>query len=94
MKKYIEEYRSKRDFVYSALREHFEVVKPSGAFYIFPKVPFGSDLDFVRAALEKKVLIVPGNACSQKNTHFRLSYAAPDDTLKRGIEILCGIAKM
>ncbi len=89
----IEEYRRKRDLVYNGLRERFELVKPQGAFYVFPKCPWGTDEDFVRKAIENKVLIVPGGAASKKHSHFRLSFAAPDKTLERGIEILNKIAR-
>jgi aspartate aminotransferase/aminotransferase len=93
MSKEIAAYRRKRDLVYEGLRERFEAVKPQGAFYIFPKCPWGSDQEFVKKAIESKLLIVPGGACSQRTSHFRLSFAADDKVLKRGIEILNKIAK-
>ena len=93
MSEYLSPYRTKRDIVYDGLRDVFECVRPDGAFYIFPKCPEGvTDEEFVRRAIENKVLIVPGRAASQRNTHFRLSFAAPDDDLKRGVDILRGLA--
>ena len=94
MSKYIAEYKHKRDFVWNALKDTFEVVKPQGAFYIFPKVPRGTDTEFVKKAIEHNVLIVPGSACSQHNTHFRLSYAASDENLKKGVQILKNIVRL
>ncbi|MBI5360291.1 MAG: aminotransferase class I/II-fold pyridoxal phosphate-dependent enzyme [Planctomycetes bacterium] len=85
-------YKQKRDLTYDLLKNTFDVVKPQGAFYIFPKVPRGTDMDFVQAAVDKNVLIVPGSACSRKNTHFRMSFAVEDEQLKKGIEILKKIA--
>ena len=35
----------------------------------------------------------PGNVFSRHDTHFRLSYAAADATIDRGIEILNHLAK-
>ena len=32
-------YRHKRDLIYSRLSEKFEIQKPGGGFYIFPKAP-------------------------------------------------------
>lgn len=90
---YVEQYRRKRDFVCAGLRDRFELVKPQGAFYVFPKVPWGSDEEFVRAAVENKVLVIPGSACSRRRTHFRLSFAAEDTVLARGVEILNRIAR-
>ena len=86
-------YRKKRDLVYSLLKTKFEVTQPRGAFYIFPKVPAGrSATDFVAAAIEKNVLIIPGNVFSERDTHFRISYATTDEKLREGCEILCSMA--
>jgi len=67
-------------------------VKPGGAFYIFPKAPGGSGTQFVTKAIEKGLLIIPGNIFSQHDTHFRISYAASDETIHRGIELLRTLA--
>ncbi len=83
-----EEYRQKRDFVYEGLRGRFEVVKPAGAFYIFPQAPNGSGAKFVERAIKNGVLIIPGGVFSERDTHFRVSFAAPVERLKRGIEVL------
>lgn len=93
MSGYIENYRRKRDTVYNMMKDHFECVYPEGAFYIFPRCPSGTAQEFAMKAIEKGVLIVPGNACSRRDTHFRLSYAAPDEKLKHGIEILIELSK-
>jgi aspartate aminotransferase/aminotransferase len=86
-------YRRKRDLAYEILREKFEVVKPQGAFYIFPKAPSGRPAtDFVTAAIEHNVLIIPGNVFSEHNTHFRISYATSDEKLEEGCRILCKLA--
>ena len=86
-------YRRKRDLIYDGLKDEFEVQKPDGAFYIFPKTPWGSDEEFVEEAIKKNVLIIPGGVFSERATHFRISYAATDDTLKQGIEILNRLAR-
>ncbi len=84
----IEDYRRRRNLIYDGLKEKFEVVKPSGGFYIFPKVPNGDADEFCKRALEKNVLIIPGNVFSEQNTHFRISYARDIETLKEGIRRL------
>ena len=71
----------------------YEIEKPGGAFYVFPKAPWGTGTQFVEAAIERNLLIVPGSAFSCRDTHFRLSYAVSDATLDRGLEILRGLAK-
>jgi len=83
-----DDYRRKRDLIYAGLADRYEVVKPGGAFYIFPKAPRGSGTEFVTRAIENKLLIIPGNIFSRADSHFRLSYAASDETLQRGIEVL------
>jgi aspartate/methionine/tyrosine aminotransferase len=86
-------YRHKRDIVFDRLSTKFEVVKPEGAFYIFPKAPDGlSATDFVAKAIENNVLIIPGNVFSDRDTHFRISYATTDEKLERGCEILLSLA--
>jgi aspartate/methionine/tyrosine aminotransferase len=89
----VEAYRRKRDIAFETLSRKFEVVRPDGAFYIFPKAPAGmTATDFVAKAIENNVLIIPGNVFSERDTHFRISYATSDEKLKRGCEILCSLA--
>src|SRR5947207_12837013 len=92
MDKYLADYRRKRDLIYSGLADKYEVVKPGGAFYIFPKAPGGAGSEFVTKAIENNVLIIPGNIFSQRDTHFRISFAASDDTIRRGVEVLRNLA--
>ena len=90
--KKIEEYRAKRDLIYEGLKGHFEVEKPGGAFYIFPKAPGGDGVKFVEKAIERSLLIIPGNVFSEQNSHFRLSFAATDEDIRAGIKILQELA--
>ncbi len=86
-------YRRKRDLVVAGLADHYEMVQPGGAFYVFPKVPWGTGMEFVTRAIEKhQLLIIPGNVFSRRDTHFRISYAAADAVLERGIEALRKLA--
>ena len=82
-------YRRKRDMVVEGLSERYALVRPGGAFYAFPEVPRGTGTEFVtRAIREHRLLLVPGSALSDRDTHFRISYAAPDEVIGRGIEAL------
>ena len=85
-------YRRKRDIVYEGLKEKFNVVKPGGAFYIFPEAPGGDGGAFVAKAVENNVLIIPGSVFSERTTHFRISFATSDDMLMQGVEALNRIA--
>ena len=81
-------YRKKRDIVYESLKNKFELVKPGGAFYAFVKAPGGNATAFVEKAIANNLLIIPGSVFSERDTHFRISYAADDAVIKRGMEIL------
>ena len=81
-------YRRKRDLIYEGLKEKFNVQKPQGAFYIFPEVPGGDGEAFVEKAIQNNLFIVPGSVFSKRKTHVRISFAASEETLLRGIEVL------
>ncbi|HHW44343.1 MAG TPA: pyridoxal phosphate-dependent aminotransferase [Desulfotomaculum sp.] len=67
-------YREKRDLLYNHLVSlGFQVVKPGGAFYLFPRCPLPDDLEFVRAAQKYNILVVPGGGFGRSG-YFRLSY--------------------
>ena len=88
----VDAYRKKRDILYEGLKSKFELTRPGGAFYAFVKTPAGgSATQFVEKAIANNVLIIPGNVFSEKDTHFRISYAASDEKIKQGIEILRGL---
>ena len=85
-------YGRKRDLVYEGLRDKFDLVRPEGAFYAFIKAPGGRATEFVEKAIKNNVLIIPGNVFSERNTHFRISYATSDEKIRQGVEILRGLA--
>lgn len=89
MTPFAEEYKHKRDRVYNGLvKAGYDVIKPSGAFYILPKAPGMNGDAFVERCIAENLLVLPGSIFSEKDTHFRLSYAAPDEVLERGLEVL------
>lgn len=90
---YVDSYRLKRDRILEGLGDLFEIARPGGAFYVFPKAPHGTGSEFVAKAIANDLLIIPGNIFSRRDTHFRISYAASDETIDRGIEVLRRIAK-
>jgi aspartate aminotransferase len=72
---HIEEYAEKRDLFYDALTSFgYQVVKPQGAFYLFPKALIEDDLAFVQELQEKRILTVPGRGFG-KPGYFRIAYA-------------------
>jgi aspartate aminotransferase/aminotransferase len=87
-------YRAKRDLVVDLLKGTFDFTMPAGGFYIFPKAPkkFNNASAFVEAGIAKNVLTIPGSAFSQRDTHFRISYAVDNKKLEAGCRILCNLA--
>ncbi len=86
-------YAVKRDRLCEALSGSFEFVRPAGAFYLYPKSPWGTGTEFVEECVKNSLLIVPGGVFSQRDTHFRISYAAPDETIDAGAEIMLRVAE-
>ena len=76
------EYQRKRDFLYAELTGMgYSVVKPQGAFYLFPQSPLPDDEAFVAALQEYRVLVVPGKGFGTPG-HFRISYCLEDRVLE------------
>jgi aspartate aminotransferase/aminotransferase len=89
----VADYHQKRDRLYKGLQDRFELVKPGGAFYLFPRAPWGTGTEFVAEAIRNNLLIIPGSTFSSRDSHFRLSFAANDQTIDRGIDILNRLAR-
>ena len=87
------DYREKRDRLLNGISDCYEIAHPGGAFYIYPKAPNGSGAAFVEKAIENNLLVIPGNIFSSQDSHFRISYAATNETIDKGIEILRRLAK-
>ncbi|MDR2344669.1 MAG: aminotransferase class I/II-fold pyridoxal phosphate-dependent enzyme [Planctomycetaceae bacterium] len=97
MTEQIESYRQRRDLIYNEISDIYEINKPEGAFYMFPKVPQGykSASEFVERGInEFSLLVIPGNVFSSVDTHFRISYSASKTTIERGIDALKKLAQV
>ena len=89
---HVKHYREKRDRLCRELKG-FRFTKPEGAFYLFPEAPGGDASAFVERAIQRGVLVIPGNVFSHRDTHFRISFAAPDREIERGIAVLRELAQ-
>lgn len=89
----VAEYKAKRDFIRGELSGDYEIHGAGGAFYLFVKAPWGTGTEFVEEAIRRNLLIIPGNVFSEQDAHFRISYAAGEDTLQRGVEVLRALAR-
>lgn len=78
-------YQRRRDLLFSALTEiGYEVIKPQGTFYIFPKCPIDDDIRFVQALQEKLILTTPGTGFHRKG-YFRIAYCVSEEIIRRAI---------
>lgn len=87
-------YQQRRDAIYEVLREAgFEVTKPKGAFYIFPKCPIEDDIKFVREVQERfRILLVPGSGFG-KPGYLRLSFCVSLELIERSREKFLNLGK-
>ena len=82
----IAEYQRKRDFLYTQLTGMgYSVVKPQGAFYLFPKSPIEDDAAFADTLQERLVLTVPGRGFGTPG-YFRISYCLEDRVLEGAMD--------
>lgn len=92
MQIHVDQYRDRRDAMLAGIADDYDVARPGGAFYIFPRAPWGTGTEFVEQAIANNLLIIPGGIFSERDTHFRISYAATMETIERGIEVLKKLA--
>ena len=79
-------YETKMNFLYSELTEMgYQITKPQGAFYLFPKSPIKDDAVFTEELLAEKVLLVPGRGFGSPG-HFRISYCVEDSVIEGSLQ--------
>jgi aspartate aminotransferase len=78
-------YAHKRNLLYQNLSAMgFDMVKPQGGFYLFPKSPLQDDVEFVKMAQEEKILLVPGRGFGAPG-YFRIAYCIDLDIIERSM---------
>ncbi len=93
MSSFLQEYKLKRDFLLNGIKDYYDVPQAGGAFYLFPKAPLGNSTAFVEKAIQLSLLIIPGKTFSALDTNFRISFAAKQETLQRGVNVLQKLAQ-
>ena len=79
-------YEKKRDYLYKELTNMgYSLIKPQGAFYMFPKSPIEDDVQFSEELKENRVLVVPGSGFGLPG-YFRISYCMEDATIQGSLE--------
>jgi len=81
----IQEYQDKRDILYLHLSKMgFEMVKPQGGFYLFPRSPLADDIEFVKQAQNHNILLVPGSGFGAPG-YFRIAYCIDRSIIERSL---------
>lgn len=81
-------YETNRNLLYDALTElGFEVVKPGGTFYIFPKALEDDAVVFCQKAKNYDLILVPSDNFGV-NGYFRMAYCIDTEKVERAIPVL------
>ncbi len=81
----VSQYQDKRDLLCDALaRMGYEVTKPAGAFYAFPRTPIADDVAFIRVLLKEGILAVPGSGFG-RGGYIRLSLTVARETIQASL---------
>ncbi|MFQ5654994.1 MAG: pyridoxal phosphate-dependent aminotransferase [Planctomycetota bacterium] len=78
-------YKERRDLLLGHLEElGFDVQRPGGAFYLFPRSPIPDEMSFLQRLMEERILVVPGRGFGRAG-HFRISYALPTPVIQKSL---------
>jgi len=81
----IDAYQEKRDILYDGLTGMgFDMVRPDGAFYLFPRSPCADDVEFVKLAQKHHILLVPGTGFGAPG-YFRIAYCVDKAMIERSL---------
>ena len=86
-------YENNRNQLYNGLTGFgFECVKPEGAFYLWMKSPVPDEKEFVEAAKEFNILMVPGSSFACPG-YVRLAYCVSFETIMASMEAFGKLAE-
>jgi aspartate aminotransferase len=89
----VSEYKRKRDLLCDSLAKMgYSLVRPGGAFYIFPKSPIDDDVAFARDLQKYNVLVVPGKGFGAPG-YFRISYCLEDSVIEGSLPGFRAVAR-
>ena len=86
-------YQAKRDMLVNELTSMgFSMIKPDGAFYLFPKSPLTDDVAFVKLAQKHRLLLVPGTGFGAPG-FFRIAYCVDMEVIERSLPAWSALAR-
>ena len=81
-------YETNMEIIYDELvRLGFEVVKPGGTFYIFPRALEEDSVAFCRKAMDYDLVLVPGDSFGCPG-YFRMAYCVETEKVRRAMPAL------
>lgn len=87
-------YEKNAEILYHSLRElGFEVVRPGGTFYMFPKALEADSQVFCKKAMEADLLLVPGDTFGCPG-YFRIAYCIDTEKVERSLSAFKRVAAM
>ena len=88
------EYKEKRDILYDNLTAMgYQMVKPLGAFYLFPKSPIADDVAFIKEAAKENLLLVPGSGFGAPG-YFRIAYCMEKEIIQNSLPAFRKLAEV
>jgi aspartate aminotransferase len=83
------------EFVCIKLEEmSLRFVKPDGAMYAYPELPWSEDIPIIEKLLEQGVAIAPGSGFGDSYKRFvRISACQPEKVLEKGLEIMASVIR-
>lgn len=90
----VSEYERKRNLLCDNLQAMgYDLIRPQGAFYVFPRTPVADDVAFVRALQQQqRILTVPGSGFGTPG-YFRIAYCVEERTIENALEGFRAVAK-
>lgn len=86
-------YEKNMNLIYDCLKDiGFEVQKPGGTFYIFPKALEEDSVAFCQKALEYDLILVPADSFGCPG-YFRMAYCIDTEKVERSLPVLRKFAK-
>ncbi len=79
--------KKRAKLAFGMLGSKLQCVKPNAGFYMFPRLPEGTETGkFLDSLLEKGVAIAPGGAFGNYKNHVRISLCREEEALKEAFE--------
>ncbi|MBI5308256.1 MAG: aminotransferase class I/II-fold pyridoxal phosphate-dependent enzyme [Planctomycetes bacterium] len=78
------EYQERRDMFYDALKSFgYSLLRPQGAYYLFPKTPV-NDVTFVQELAKEGVLVNPGSSLGRSG-YMRIAFCKKKETIQKSL---------